>query len=255
MTQNKTTVLIIDDNEFNLQVLGNSLRENGLNILAANSAKQGLAIVKAKNTDLIITDINLPEISGIEFCSLIRSIPETRHIPVIFSSASTDPVLINEAISAGGNDFLPKPINRHELFDKVAKNLPAGHNISQIQNNSEPHSTAVNGSKWLDTSLLDSIATENPELKREVAAEFTQTYLRMSEHMNLFIERKVPLNLSFEDLHKLANLAPYLANKIVTEEIRHFENKAKNEQTASDQDIRKLLDILSALVDELKLVH
>jgi len=79
-------ILLVDDNPQNLQVLGKILLENNYKIEFSTSGTSALEWLKAKHFDLILLDINMPDMDGFEVCRRIRSNPELNNVPVIFLS-------------------------------------------------------------------------------------------------------------------------------------------------------------------------
>lgn len=76
-------VLIVDDSPLNLQVLGNTLRENGYKLAAAKSGPEALDFVKKKLPDLILLDIMMPEMDGYEVCKKLKEDENTKKIPLL----------------------------------------------------------------------------------------------------------------------------------------------------------------------------
>jgi len=116
-------ILIVDDNVHNLQVLGNILLSEGYNIAVAQKGKDALSFVEKKIPNLILMDIVMPEISGIEVCQILKKNPKTRDIPVIFISIHKDTVEKIRAFRAGGVDYITKPFQKQEVLARVGVHL------------------------------------------------------------------------------------------------------------------------------------
>lgn len=119
----KSLILIVDDTTKNIQVLGNMLRSKGYNISIAISGKEALVSVKAKSPDLILLDIQMPEMDGFEVCKILKSNPDTKDIPVLFLTAVTDPEKLVYGFELGAVDYITKPFNPAELYARVATHL------------------------------------------------------------------------------------------------------------------------------------
>lgn len=113
------SVLIIDDNPHNLQVVGTILREAGYKTAVAQSAQQAIDFIDRKTPDLILLDIVMPEMDGFELCAELKTIDRTRDIPVIFLTALTEKDAILSAFSAGGVDYITKPFIEEEVLARV----------------------------------------------------------------------------------------------------------------------------------------
>ena len=119
----KPLILIVDDTTKNIQVLGNMLRNKGYNISVATSGKEALTSVETKSPDLILLDIQMPEMDGFEVCKILKSNPNTKEIPILFLTAVTDPDKLVHAFEIGAVDYITKPFNPSELYSRVATHL------------------------------------------------------------------------------------------------------------------------------------
>jgi len=120
-----STVLIIEDNDKNMKLARDVLQAKGYQTLEAVTGEEGVKLAGEKKPDLVLMDIQLPGINGIEAFKQIRGNAATRAIPVVALTASVTPT-DRSAISAAGFDaFLGKPINLKEFLDTV-KRLVAG---------------------------------------------------------------------------------------------------------------------------------
>lgn len=119
----RTKLLIVDDLPENLQMLGNTLREQGFQIAFATNGKQALVIAASKKPDLILLDMSMPEMDGLTVCKKLKENPITKNIPVIFLTARTESESIRKALSAGAVDYIVKPFNTSELINRVVTQL------------------------------------------------------------------------------------------------------------------------------------
>jgi two-component system, cell cycle response regulator DivK len=114
-------VLIVEDNEKNMKLARDVLQAKGYQTVEAVTGEEGVKLAKERKPDLVLMDIQLPGISGIEAFKQIRGNASTRGIPVIALTASVTPT-DRTAISAAGFDaFLGKPINLKEFIDTVKR--------------------------------------------------------------------------------------------------------------------------------------
>ena len=126
-------VLIVDDSPLNLQVLGNTLRENGYKLAAAKSGSEALDFVQKKIPDLILLDIMMPEMDGYEVCKKLKEDENTKKIPVIFLTARTDTDSIVRGFEAGGVDYVVKPFNPAELLARVKTQIKLKQAFDEIR--------------------------------------------------------------------------------------------------------------------------
>ena len=116
-------ILVTDDNPVNRLILKELLEAKGYNIIESDSGEDCIRKAKCDAPDLILLDIMMPEISGIEVCKILRQNPETKKIPVIFVTANTQNSTLNDAFEAGGTDYVRKPVNRIELQARIKSAL------------------------------------------------------------------------------------------------------------------------------------
>ncbi len=116
-------ILIVDDLPENLQVLGSTLNSQSYRVAFATSGKQALGIAQAKTPDLILLDIQMPEMDGYETCKLLKQDNRTKDIPVIFLTAKNDIEDIVTGLQHGAVDYITKPFNQSELLARVSTHL------------------------------------------------------------------------------------------------------------------------------------
>ncbi|MBZ0296112.1 MAG: response regulator [Anaerolineae bacterium] len=115
----KKQILVVDDEIGALTLIGIMLERGGFNVLKAKDANTALAVLDQSTPDLIILDVMMPGMNGIELCRVIRERNDTHQVPVLILSARGDAESIMRGIEAGANDYLPKPILHHDLVAKV----------------------------------------------------------------------------------------------------------------------------------------
>ena len=117
------TVLIIDDQAQNLQIIGTVLTIVGYEVIHASSGEAAFALLAASTPDLILLDMHMPGMNGIEVCRKLKAKACWADIPIIFLSAADDKNLIVAALECGGVDYVTKPFNKAELLSRVRTHL------------------------------------------------------------------------------------------------------------------------------------
>ncbi|RXP58554.1 hybrid sensor histidine kinase/response regulator [Lutibacter sp. HS1-25] len=117
------TILIVDDNSNNLKVLAGVLKIAGYEFRMAKSGQQALNVLEKTTPDLILLDIQMPDMDGFETCVKIKENEELAKIPVIFLTANTDSESVNKAFKSGGVDFVTKPFNSEELLARIQTHI------------------------------------------------------------------------------------------------------------------------------------
>ncbi|MBE9183269.1 response regulator [Microcoleus sp. LEGE 07076] len=119
----KRKILVVDDRWENRGVLVNLLEPIGFKMIEAADGKEGLEIALTTAPDLILTDLAMPVMDGFEFLHQIRAHPQLRDAIVLVSSASVFEIDRQKSLDAGGNDFLPKPVQADVLLGLLQKYL------------------------------------------------------------------------------------------------------------------------------------
>jgi DNA-binding response OmpR family regulator len=116
-------ILVVDDEIGALTLIGIMLERGGFEVLKAKDADQALAVLELDTPDLIILDVMMPGMDGIELCRLLRQRADTASLPVLILSARGDAKSVMSGMDAGASDYLPKPILHHDLVSKVRRML------------------------------------------------------------------------------------------------------------------------------------
>ncbi|MGR8953362.1 MAG: sigma 54-interacting transcriptional regulator [Gammaproteobacteria bacterium] len=126
-------VLIVDDDPDFLRLMSALLRQKGFRISTTTDPKAVLGIVKDKHPELLLIDVEMPEMSGYQLCRLLREDAHTRELPIIFLTAHDTQDYRNAAFQAGGDDFINKPIVSEELLARVGVRLARARLIREKQ--------------------------------------------------------------------------------------------------------------------------
>jgi DNA-binding response OmpR family regulator len=119
-------ILIVDDEIGALTLIGIMLERGGFEVLKARDAYAALDIVGQATPDLIILDVMMPGMDGIELCRRLRQDSSTAEVPILILSVRGDAESVERGMSAGANDYLSKPILHHDLVTKVRSILESG---------------------------------------------------------------------------------------------------------------------------------
>jgi signal transduction histidine kinase len=119
----KADILVVDDTPANLRLLVGILSDRGYKVRPTPNGKLALSAVQLSPPDLVLLDINMPQMDGYEVCEKLKSDPTTRDIPVIFISALSDTLDKVKAFSVGGIDYITKPFQVEEVLARVQTHL------------------------------------------------------------------------------------------------------------------------------------
>ena len=112
-------ILLVEDNEMNRDMLGRRLMRKGYHVVTAVDGAEGIAMAQQEAPDLILMDISLPVIDGLEATRQIKAVVETRSIPIIALTAHAMAGDMEQALAVGCDDYDTKPIELPRLLGKI----------------------------------------------------------------------------------------------------------------------------------------
>jgi CheY-like chemotaxis protein len=117
------TLLVVDDNEENRDLLSRRLIKKGFQVLVAEGGRQALSIVEDQPVDLVLLDIMMPDISGIQVLEELRKTRSAAELPIIMATAKTESEDVVQALELGANDYVTKPIDFPVVLARVQAQL------------------------------------------------------------------------------------------------------------------------------------
>lgn len=166
-------ILIVDDHSYNRDLLRFILEDAGYDCIEAENGQ--LAIDRFRDdfeVDLILMDVNMPEMDGIEATKHICAIKEERYVTIIFVTALDNPEVLVQCLDAGGDDFVPKPVNENVLLSKVkahARNQDTYNRLLEVHAELKFHQQAIERDhsivEHVFTSSIDRVSTRCENLK------------------------------------------------------------------------------------------
>jgi len=113
------TILVVEDEEDILHVLEYNLQRAGYTVMSAADGRAGLELARAHTPDLLVLDLMLPALDGLEICRALRAEARTEHIPIIMLTARGEENDIVAGLAAGADDYVAKPFSPRELVARV----------------------------------------------------------------------------------------------------------------------------------------
>ncbi|TAF08964.1 MAG: diguanylate cyclase [Nostocales cyanobacterium] len=216
-------ILVVDDVKLNLQVVANILDKVGYEITLVSNGYQALERVQSARPDLILLDLMMPEINGLEVCEKIQSNPELADIPIIFVSASQEQEHLLKAFEKGAVDYVTKPFHAAELLARVRMHLELKYSRQKLKKLLQEQVALVEELERLaNTDTLTGIwnrryllMTAEQEIKRSQRYNFSFTVLLID------IDHFKKVNDSYG--HNIGDEAIIFMTKIVLNHLRQVD--------------------------------
>ncbi|MGK0290220.1 MAG: adenylate cyclase, partial [bacterium] len=193
------TILAVDDTSANLLLLTKLLKDQGYKVRGVTNGKMALTVVQASPPDLILLDVNMPDMNGYEVCKKLKEQPETASIPVLFISALDDTEDKIKGFSVGGVDYITKPFKFEEVLSRVKTHLELHAKEQLLENLSSKLS------KYLSPQVYDSIFSGKKDVKLE--------------------SYRKELTIFFSDIQGFTSLTDSMESEALTELLNQYLNE------------------------------
>lgn len=215
----ETKILVVDDEKEIADLLELYLISDGFQVKKAYDAQEGLRIMKEEKIDLVLLDIMMPNIDGLEMCRRIR---ETNNVPIIMVSAKTQELDKIVGLTTGADDYVTKPFNPLELMARVKSQLRRYRDLNPAQE--KKSESAVIQVKNLTINKETHQVFVDGESVKLTPIEFDILYLLATHPGRVFSTDEI-----FE---KVWNEKAYEANNTVMVHIRRLRGKMKDDTRA-----------------------
>ena len=176
----KGDILVVDDRADNLRLLSTLLTEQGYKVRKVIKGEFTFDVVNVNPPDLILLDIMMPKINGFEVCQQLKSSQHTRGIPIIFLSASNEPLDKVKAFSTGGEDYITKPFEISEVVARIEHQLRLVRLQRQLREQNQQLQAEVTERQKAEAAL-QQINNELEERVQQRTVELTQTNQQLQE--------------------------------------------------------------------------
>ncbi|MDB4261245.1 response regulator [bacterium] len=149
----KNRLLIVDDEPTNIHILSNILSED-YEIRAANNGERAIEAAKSQSPDLILLDMIMPGLDGLQVCKLLRENEATKDIPVIFVTSMSDPANEELGLQAGAVDYISKPVSPPIVKARVKIHLQNRLTVKFLEGLLSSQTTSLEEAKSQAQSLL-----------------------------------------------------------------------------------------------------
>ena len=112
-------ILIVDDEQAMCEMLADDLKRNGFQPTWCNSSEKAIDLLKAQSFDVLLADLNMPNMNGMEFLKIIKGNQKTSHIPFIMLTVEAIQKTMNKALSFDVDSYIVKPVSEQQLMEEV----------------------------------------------------------------------------------------------------------------------------------------
>jgi two-component system, OmpR family, alkaline phosphatase synthesis response regulator PhoP len=203
MSTVKQKILIVDDEPDILELIEYNLKKEGYQVYLAGNGQEGITIAKKVHPDLIILDIMMPKMDGIEACRLMRAIPEFKNTFMVFLTARSEEYSEIAGFNVGADDYIAKPIKPRALVSRINAILRRNSSADEVSDNKveigdlvidrEAYLVYQNGNKVV-------LAKKEFELLYLLASKPGKVYTRESILKNIWEDSVVVTNRTI-DVH------------------------------------------------------
>ncbi len=145
----KKTILVVDDEKDLLDLIEYNLKKEGFKVLKAENGKEGIEVAKEHKPDLVLLDIMMPKMDGLEAVEIMRKDDDLKRIPIIFLTARSDENTEIEGLNKGGDDFITKPISTTKLVSRIKAVMRRFDDSSDDVNKLEVHDLEIDKDRYI----------------------------------------------------------------------------------------------------------
>jgi DNA-binding response OmpR family regulator len=156
------SLLLIDDEELNRDMLGRRLELEGLSVVLAENGRQALSLLERQPFDLLLLDVMMPEMSGLQVLAKVRTKYPPLELPIIMVTANTESQDVVEALRLGANDYITKPVNFPVAMARIEMQLRSKRSHRQVLESQQPARGKILGDIDESTTLHTGPAVNTP---------------------------------------------------------------------------------------------
>lgn len=233
----KENILVVEDEKYLLESITEMLSLNGYNVYSADTGNKAIKLLENEDVDFVVSDINLPDISGYDILKYAKSNIYKHKVPFVFLSAFADEVDIRKGMNEGADDYLTKPFKFQTLLDTIESRLKIHKNknileesrlndtLIKVLNNNFSHEflTPLNGILSLAKIIVNETESSD-ELKQLTNAIYTSGYRMYRNVRKLLLYSLIETNSTISYTKEEVNVSDLLRNVMN----RSFENFKHN---------------------------
>lgn len=147
----KQTILVVDDEQDLLDLIEYNLRKEGFEVLQAENGEEGIKIAREHRPDLILMDIMMPRMDGLQAVEILRNDESLRKMPIIFLTARGDEKTEVEGLDIGGDDYITKPISTTKLISRIKAVLRRFEDVENTETRLEIEDLVIDKDRYIVT--------------------------------------------------------------------------------------------------------
>ncbi|MBE7173910.1 MAG: response regulator [Williamsia sp.] len=227
----KRKILVAEDIELNQQIVKHIIQSWGCEVTIATNGAQALHCITRNNYDLVLMDIQMPEMDGIQATLQIRSLPDKTKasIPIIAFTAHSLKEDSAKYLAAGMNDYLSKPFVEEKLYEMIAKYLLPVSDILEIMPEESPTPNSDPTEKLYDLSLIEAVSGGDTDFIRKMVDLFVETVPPNVRELNAYHAQQDWDGVN-KVAHKLKSTLDSMGIQSIKQDIRTIEQSAKSRQ-------------------------
>lgn len=147
----KQTILVVDDEQDLLDLIEYNLKKEGFDVLKAEDGEEGIEVAREHKPSLVLLDIMMPKMDGLEVVEVMRNDDDLKRIPIIFLTARGDEKTEVEGLDKGGDDYITKPISTTKLISRIKAVLRRFEETEEPVNRLEVHDINIDKDRYIVT--------------------------------------------------------------------------------------------------------
>jgi len=232
-------ILVVDDTPANLDLFSQILESEGYEVSFSTNGKQALELASLARPDLILLDIMMPEMDGIETCRRLKSLTDIKEIPVVFITAKTDRKDVAEGFRVGAVDYISKPVQHEEVCARVRCHLK---NQALVKARDELITQLCDYTKKVETKVSE----QNKQLQQNeklaaigaMVGEFTH---EISTPVGIAI---TALSHNIEELHSVKS--KYDSDNLAQDDFCHFLESSLEAAEIASNNLKRMISLVKS---------
>lgn len=145
----KQTILVVDDEQDLLDLIEYNLRKEGFDVLKAENGQDGIQMAREHSPDLVLLDIMMPKMDGLEVCDLMRNDNALKKIPIIFLTARGDEKTEIAGLNKGADDYITKPISTTKLISRIKAVMRRFYETDEVVQKFDVHDLVIDRDRYI----------------------------------------------------------------------------------------------------------